>query len=945
MADIELLRCVVPATDGWYCTLGLLDGKPPIQEFHKTLEEVQQEAERLVGLGRNAYFGCGKFKTDESRDALNCDMLQSFFLDIDCGESKAVPDKHGRIKGYIDQDTGFLALRDLCKKLKLPRPTIVDSGRGWHAYWPLTEPVEREKWFPVANTFKTRCIELNIIIDPDVPADAARVLRIPGTLNFKDDPANEVVLMHVMEPMTFDDFAALMGPIVPVKPVFAPKQLDEFTRSLIGNRQSRFRTIFDKTMQGSGCEQLKYLMENQADIEEPLWRAGLSIAKHCVDGEKAIHIISKQHPQYTADATERKAFSIKGPYTCDTFNDFRAGTCPSCPHWKQIKSPIVLGHEIAKAEENTAVEMPSVDGAAPEFVMPVIPSRYFRGKNGGIYAYVKKGEDDEETEDGGDTNVICVYEYDLFVIKRMFDIGHGETILLRLTLPRDGVKEFTVSTEDLLSKEEFRKQVSFQGILAKQGQMANILNYVIDCAKELQVAQEVEMMRIQFGWTDDDSRFILGSREIGPSFVKYSPPSRATREVAASLRPMGDLEEWKKIINVYDMPGFEPHAFAVFTAFGAPLIKFMGIKGGVINLVNNRSGTGKSTILQVMNSVWGHPDELMLQWRDTLNVKLHRMAVMCNLPLGIDEVTKMSGDDFSDLAYSATQGAPRRRMKASANEERESQGYWATMMVCTSNSSMTDKLEALKATSEGELMRLMQYKIDPTNNLDKREAKHLFGKLQSNYGLAGGIYAQYLTQNLEEIIDQTMKTQATFDSRAKIDTRERFWSGMAAANLTGALVAQRLGLHDIDVRRVFNWAVKEVITMQGNTQLRMDDYGAVIGEFLLKYNPNILVINRHSTSKSGIAATPIVNPRSSIMVRYEPDTRRIYIIRSALRMFCVDKQITFNDLLDSLSRDGSYLATVRARLDIGTDTYAPPVEALEFDSDLLGVVPPTANAS
>jgi hypothetical protein len=81
MADIELLRCVIPATDGWYCTLGLLDDKPPIQKFHKTLEEVEVEADRLVGLGRNAYFGCGKFKTNSNRDATNCDMLQSFLLD------------------------------------------------------------------------------------------------------------------------------------------------------------------------------------------------------------------------------------------------------------------------------------------------------------------------------------------------------------------------------------------------------------------------------------------------------------------------------------------------------------------------------------------------------------------------------------------------------------------------------------------------------------------------------------------------------------------------------------------------------------------------------------------------------------------------------------------------------------------------------------------------
>ena len=250
----------------------------------------------------------------------------------------------------------------------------------------------------------------------------------------------------------------------------------------------------------------------------------------------------------------------------------------------------------------------------------------------------------------------------------------------------------------------------------------------------------------------------------------------------------------------------------------------------------------------------------------------------------------MSGDDFSDLAYSVTQGSPRRRMKASANEERESQGFWATIMVCTSNSSMTDKLEALKATSEGELMRLMQYKIDPTNNIDKREAKRIFGGLQSNFGLAGAPYAQYLVQNLEEVIDACLKTQRLFDNMAHIEQRERFWSATAAANLTGALIAKNLGLHDIDVKRVFDWAVKEVGNMQASTRLSMDDYAAVVGEFLLKFNMNILVINHHSTSKSGVAATPIVQPRSSIVVRYEPDTQKIFIIRTALKEFCVDRQ-------------------------------------------------------
>ena len=181
--------------------------------------------------------------------------------------------------------------------------------------------------------------------------------------------------------------------------------------------------------------------------------------------------------------------------------------------------------------------------------------------------------------------------------------------------------------------------------------------------------------------------------------------------------------------------------------------------------------------------------------------------------------------------------------------------------------------------------------------------------------------------------------QVHFDKAVRIETRERFWSATAAANLTGGLIASsQLGLHNINVRRVYDWLVEEVKVMQGASRLTLEDYSTIVGEFLLLHNTNILVCNHNSTSRN-VAAAPLVVPRGPLIIRYEPDTKRIYIIKHELKQFCVKKQVTYTDLLTELNKTGAFVGELRTKLDVGLDMNAPPVIALEFDADLLGVVP------
>jgi len=915
MAKQDLLAHVLPS-NGWYCIMGLKKEAMPEQRFVQTLEDVEKVAEGMVATDKDVYFGCAKFNSAKNREKHNAAFFKAFWLDIDCGANKPYP----------TQGDGLTALKDFCSRYKLPKPTIVNSGRGIHVYWTLTETIDIDKWQPVADKLKQLCQTQGLFIDPSVTADAARILRVPETFNHKDpnNPVPVTVLCfgaHTEYQSFKDALGAVVADIPKPTEDFIPPHSSALTLSLMGNSISHFKTILKKTAEGVGCAQIGYAAANQAEVDEPIWRAVLSVANVCEDREKAIHAVSNQHPEYDAEETERKARLTKGPYTCAVFAKFNPSGCEGCPNNGKIKSPIVLGHSIARDEGGEETQETS-ETLIPATPTPSVsyPWPYFRGKNGGIY---RESGEDEKPE--------LIYEHDLILVKRMVDPNIGECAWLRRKLPKDGIKEFSVPMSSLLSKEEMRKLLPANGVIGSAKQMEGIMSYLITVAKELQVNREAEKMRTQFGWVDDDTKIVIGEREISKNSVVYSPPSTTTKSVADSMKPAGSFERWKEIFNTYAMPGFEAQAFATLTGFGAPLMKFLNIHGCTINLINNQSGTGKSTILHMMNSIMGHPEELLLQWKDTYNSVIHRFGVMNNFAVGIDEVTKMEADLISDLLYSITQGRGKERMKQSANEVRVNHTKWALPVVTTSNSSIRDKLASLKATYDGESMRLMEFRIDLTENIPKERAAELFGDLYENYGHAGEIFCRYIVEHKNECIDLAKKVQRKLDKDIGFRARERFWSGQAALNITGGLIAQSLKLHDYPMKKIYQWVVEELTDMRNTSSVAFVSPSMVIGEFINAHVMNTLVVNGDADKRTNLVSLPIMEPRGPLLCRYEPDTNLLFISARHFRTFCAKQQITYDDLIRHMEKDGILKGLVRKRMTKGSKMVGAPVHTIMLD--------------
>lgn len=918
MTRTEFLNKVV-ASEGRFCIF-LTCNKS--HHFFDSPQEAEGFIEQCVSEGKDVYFGVSTFN-DDARKAENSAYLKSFFIDIDCGEEKAA-----KGDGYVDQATALAALKQFVKAHSLPKPMVVNSGRGVHAYWTLIDPIPYGEWLPIARGFKKLCLENGLVIDPAVPADAARILRPVGTKNFKD-PANplDVELWADAPSIALDDFRSK----VPVQhePPKLNRTLDATTRALLGNKVSKFKNIHIKTVEGRGCEQLKAALENPAGVDEPMWRAMLSIAWTCEDREKAIHVVSQGHDGYDPIKTLQKAEQTQGPYLCATIESLNPMGCAKCVHKGKINSPIRLGDEVQAAtpeqslfevvEENEEGVSQVVTHQIPEF-----PAPYIRGMNGGVYRRVVVDGAVEDT---------MIYRYDFYITKRLDDTEKGESVMAVVHMPKDGVRSFTLPLSDVVAQDRLRDRLSMHGVIvASPKEWAEIMKYVTTWTNALQSESEAEISRTQFGWADDGQCFIIGDRELrAGGAIRYSPPSTSTMGIAPLMKKKGTVREWKSVVDMYARPGNEVRAFALFMGFGAPLIRLTPLKGALLNLMSPESGTGKSTIQMAINSIYGVPYDLLLQKTDTINARMHRIGIMNNLPVTIDEITNMAPEQMSELAYAITQGRGKDRMKSQGNELRANTTRWQTIVVSSGNSSIYDKLSSLKASADGEIMRVMEFKVDADTSLTKEESDRIFGKLNDNYGVAGDKYINYLLESPDEVNDLMARVKHKVDTTIRFSSRERFWSAMITCAIAGGIISRNLGLHDINPMKVLKWLQNSVTPMRTEAVTAKAEPLESLGVFLVEHARHTLVINGKPAT-SGIPMAPIREPYGELLIRWEPDTSIIYISTVHLKKWCVERQVSYKDLVDDLEAKGICNRGEKKRMSTGTNLPGVTINTLRIDA-------------
>lgn len=976
MNTLEFLKMVWPA-NGIYLVLMPISGTDRVtgQEWksykHFAFDTIEAAADRATALAYNpsgsvdVFFALGTVKEDLThlskvqREAVGkkvrgkhrisghdtTDTIKSFWLDLDV---KADP------KAYATVGDAATALRSFCKAMLLPKPTVTSSGGGLHAYWPLTAPVDAERWQRYASILKQLTVSWGLRTDPSRTADRASVLRPVGTFNWKTGVAREVkvvMLGSVVDTESFLSRLALLADSIDLPPVKVHPGVMQIAGTPLQIAGTPLAATVDTAAMnaaaaaGAGyeksdprkvvakCLQLAWQAGHQALVPEPLWYAMIGCLRHAKDGAKAVHFMSRLSPTYDPVMTALKIQQHEEggypPTTCMRFESENPGGCTGCAFRGKIKTPLQLVRELVQVAP-PVLQLATVNGVQ-HVALPPPPRPFKRVTNpmtGNARIAMTIGGDDS----GVDEDVV-IYDNDLYPVHLVYDERANKRVaVMRSFLPRDGWSETEVPLGRLYDKRNLAVMLGDVGVLPDLGHVEDLVQYMIAYIRDLQKAMVSTTIYAQLGWRPELECFVLPDRVVTATACEPANVSKNVNRALDWMPAKGTLEAWKAVMATYERPGMEAHQFGFGVGFASPLFIHTDYNGMVVSLVG-KAGTGKTSAALSANSIWGHPK---MGWadaeHDTLRAFYNKLGVLNNLPATYDEHTNLDGEIVSDLCYMVSKGRGRQRLSQDG-QAAESHNNWQLMMLMTGNASLNGRLASVKADSSAESARVFEYTV-PQFTLTKAQADvnwGVGGALFSNYGLAGEVYARQMVLSKDWSKERVKYWVQEVDRLASVTSGERFWSAGVACVLTGFELANSCGLTNCDIDRLLAFSVATIQGMRVVVQENIRNPAHMIADYINSNLRSVLIVDAASSANSPDRV--LHGPSDKLKARLERHTNTLYIDRADFKRFCARAKIDSNNVMQELNSMG-VLKGSNYRLVLGRGTIWRMAQSICWVIDL-----------
>lgn len=843
MDTLSFLQRVLP-TDGLYCAMFLEGGKAR-HGFFGSVEELANASTKLDALNLQTYYAVSTF-AEKRRKQENVHGTKVVAIDLDVGDTDR--------KYPTWQD----ALKDLGRfvdQTKLPKPVIIHSGVGLHAYWVFTETLAPEQWKPLATSMKALATAKGLRIDPTVTADGARVLRAVGTTNAKS--GKRVRLLLDAPDIDPDDLRSCFGTSAPVTVQPAPQRSSGLADSLSVKYDyppANPDTIISK------CAQVRWAVENQNEVPEPFWYSLMGVVAFCREPEKTAIQWSQDHDDFDPNATLRKMYqwqnAATGPTTCSRLEGERPAGCKNCPYKGKIGSPARLGLQYAEV---------AVSANAPDPIAMAVPvPKPFKRTASGMKLTIDETDID-----------ICPFD--------IYPVSYGRDDSLSYEVVRFQWNRAHVGWQPLVLRHayladghrEFASAIADQGIvLANKKQTEYFQLMLRSYLASLKQTRSMTNLYATMGWKEQFTEFVLGNtviRNTPKGVVEESINlSSGSQRLGSELwTQSGTLEDWVTFTNLLQKGKMPWHMFALTVGISAPLYAFTGLKGMTLSLYGPTGG-GKTLVQYWQQSVWGSPDKLHFTAKFTQNALFSRLGLYCHLPMTIDEATMVDDKDVGDFLYWVTQGRDKARLSRNA-EERDAR-TWATPNTISTNKSWNSKLTASGLETDAQMARLLEINVPqhPLFMKDSTAGRRIYEFLSNNHGTMGRAFIHNLIALGEDgiramIAEHTSKFAKLYN--CQFSGQERYWEQMVIlADLAGKL-CHEWGLIDFEYTLGTQWVLEQMGAIRKNMAENRIDIFDLLTEYMNEYASTAVTVMHTVGQKPMLDQARI--PRGDIRIRFD----------------------------------------------------------------------------
>ena len=902
-------------------TLKYIATRPDTRDIYVCMSSLRSAVEKTKGRAR-------WFQSDKHAD--NAVALKSLFVDVDV--------KPG---AYATTRDGVGALVRFCKAIDLPLPTgMVESGSGgFHAYWVLSRPLAVAEWQPLALALAEATRTNGLICDTQCTVDSVRILRVPGTANFKHSPERPVI----MRPFLPDDYSperierALRPFIGKASPSLAPVRaalprrdaptdpslLTELSAGVEVNTAPPAR-LADL---GAQCPFIATaLATGGRDYANPLWNLTTLLATFCVEEEQAAHQMACGHAEYTVESTselyarkkqEREARDLGWP-KCRAVSDAGFPGCAACPHFPDGKSPLNFSRPapvtppVTPATAQAGAVQPGIPAADI-----ALPAEYERGADGMVYLL--------QGDDQGNTRRIPVFPR---TIREPWVQRHPW--ILHWTSEGFGnepEQNIRIPFEAFATKDRLMRELTVQSLVLTENTFRLFQRFVMSWMEQLQQHAVAVIDSQPFGWVRSSGKscFVYGGRVWGPGFDL--PAASADPVTVRQYQPTGDLAPWieaAKMTTDQKRPGLDA---ILASAFAAPLVKFTGQTGLMMSVWSSESGIGKSTTIKIAQAVWGNP-KFSESLDATLNSVLNKIGTLRHLPMYWDELRGKGFERFAELAFKLTQGTEKSRLSSDATQRER--GTWQTLLVSASNASVIDLVAQQSKTTTAGVHRAFEYRLTRgvTGRMGIADASRMVDRLEEHYGVVGLAYARWLGANAARV-DKNIEALAKWVEK-QLEPREdeRFWTATITVLLQGAIYGNTLGFTEIDVDGlrellfgVFRTMRQEVRQEAVDVQ-RADALTDVIGQYLAHVGQrrtlrtSTMTYGKGSNASAGIKVYSDTTKLDAVLVQVAVDDSVARIAEAQFSDWLREKGYPKKQVMQSLEKYGM----VRGRRTLGAGT-------------------------